>query len=252
MFIYLNVATRYFGWSQSNYREVCQVSDWIGLTCYSLQVSFKWVQVKFQIEFRTGVSLLWISSVCLANCVADAEYMVRQVVTNLGWVVIGQKVAADVALNSAKFKSTKPRSMTTCLTVSTCIVHSLARRLRHRQHRRDGGVGNGDGTCSKMHVIIWSTTLPIKHIVFWIHKVGYHFKIPCILCGRQVYLLISNPNTNQAHYCLDWPRMRWSKSPKICGRYMYMAPFFTTKAWNVSGSTGRVKMGYARPGEGCY
>ena len=34
--IYLNVATRSFGWSQSNYREGCQVSDWIGLTCYSL------------------------------------------------------------------------------------------------------------------------------------------------------------------------------------------------------------------------
>ena len=34
--IYLNVATRSFGWSQSNYREGRQVSDWIGLTCYSL------------------------------------------------------------------------------------------------------------------------------------------------------------------------------------------------------------------------
>ena len=32
---------------------------------------------------------------------------VRQVVTDLGWVVLGQKVTADVAHNSAKFKSTK-------------------------------------------------------------------------------------------------------------------------------------------------
>ena len=76
---------------------------------------------------------------------ADAEYMVMQVVADLGWVVLGQKVAADVAHNSAKFKSTKPRSVTTCLTVSTCIVHSLGRRLRGRQHRRNGGVGDGDG-----------------------------------------------------------------------------------------------------------
>ena len=85
---------------------------------------------------------LQIFSARLANCVADAEYMVRQVVTDLGWVVLGQKVAADVAHNSAKSKSTKPRSATTCQ-----YEYSLGRRLRHRRHRqqrRDGGVGDGD------------------------------------------------------------------------------------------------------------
>ena len=60
---------------------------------------------------------LQIFSARLANCVADAEYMVRQVVTDLVWVVSGQKVTADVAHNSAKSKSTKPRSATTCLTL---------------------------------------------------------------------------------------------------------------------------------------
>ena len=87
---------------------------------------------------------LQIFSARLANCVADAEYMVRQVVTDLGWVVLGQKVTADVAHNSAKSKSTKPRSVTTCQ-----YVHSHERPLRHRRHRqqrRDGGVGEGDGT----------------------------------------------------------------------------------------------------------
>ena len=85
---------------------------------------------------------MWIPSVHLAICVADAEYMVMQVVADLGWVVLGQKVAADVAYNSAKSKSTKPRSATTCQ-----YVHSHGRRLRHRrQQRRDGGVGEGYGT----------------------------------------------------------------------------------------------------------
>ena len=109
---------------------------------------------------------LQIFSARLANCVADAEYMVRPVVTNFGWVVIGQKVAADVAHNSAKFKSTKPRSVTTCFTVSKCIVRSLGCRLRSRPHRRMAVWGTGMGTCSKMHVIIWSTTLTNKHKVF--------------------------------------------------------------------------------------
>ena len=67
---------------------------------------------------------------------ADAEYMVREVVTDLGWIVLRQKLAADVAHNSAKFKSTKPRFVTTCLTVSKCIMRSLGRRLRSRLHRR--------------------------------------------------------------------------------------------------------------------